>query len=133
MELKIYAGMRILYKQGSSNWLIGNLMEGEAELTKNGLFLPIIPLNIDPNEEYHWAEINSIFFDAFKLEDWFKDYKEYFMTKEDYIKFIENEDFDKRIENAFVSDGEYGYYPVNRYTRSWIEKQPFQYIVRGLA
>ena len=91
--------------------------------------LPIKPK--DNDEEIHYAEINQIFFDAFKLEDWIKDYPKYFMTKEDYIKFIESEDFDKRLENACVSDGEYGYYPVSKFSRAWIEKQPFDYIIRS--
>ena len=131
MELNIHAGMRVLYKPGNSNWMIGNIMEGKAEINKIGLFLPIIPVNTNPEEEYHWAELNNIFFDAFPLEDWIKDYPKYFMTKEDYIKFIESDDFDKRLENACVSDGEYGYYPVSKYTRTWIEKQPFDYIIRS--
>ena len=129
MELNIRAGMRVLYKNGNSNWMIGNIVIGSAEVNHIGLYLPIKPK--DNDEEIHYAEINQIFFDAFKLEDWIKDYPKYFMTKEDYIKFIESDEFDKRLENACVSDGEYGYYPVSKYSKAWIEKQPFDYIIRS--
>ena len=130
MEINIHAGMRILYKQGNSNWLVGTIMEGDAKINNVGLFIPIAPVGINPDEEYHWAEINDIFLDVIPLEDWHKQYKEYFMTKEEYIKFIESEDFDKRNENAYVSDGEYVYYRINKFNESWINKQPFDYIVR---
>lgn len=141
MEFHIHAGMRVLYKHNNSNWLVGEIKSGAAFINEQGLFLPIwtkdgIDNNVslgDYNEDECtvMANINDIFFDAFKLEDWIKDYSQYFMTKEDYIKFIEDEEFDKRLENACVSDGEYGYYPVNKFTKSWIEKQPFNYIIRG--
>ena len=129
MDFNIRAHMRVLYKQGNSNWMIGTIALGSAEINNLGLYLPIKPK--DTEDEIHYAEINQIFFDAFKLDDWIKDYPKYFMTKKDYIKFIESEDFDKRIENAYVSDGEYSYYPVSKYNKKWIEKQPFEYIVRG--
>lgn len=127
MEFNIRAGMRVLYKE-NNNWLVGNTIVGNAELNNTGLLLPIKPKDIG---EVVYAEINQIFWDAFKLEDWIKDYPNYFMTKEDYIKFIESDEFDKRLENACVSDGEYGYYPVSKYSRQWLEKQPFNYIVRS--
>ena len=127
MEFNIRAGMRVLYKE-NNNWLVGNTVVGSAELNNTGLLLPIKPKDIG---EVVYAEINQIFWDAFKLEDWIKDYPDYFMTKEDYIKFIESDEFDKRLENACVSDGEYGYYPVSKYSRQWLEKQPFNYIVRS--
>lgn len=135
MELKIRAGKRILYKQNNSGWKVGELYEGNAEVTPLGLFLPILPKKYfdqkeDP-EEIDWAEFDNIFWEAFQLEDWIKDYKTYFMTKDEYIQFIESEDFDKNRENAYVSDGEYGYYPVTKFNKTWISKQPFDYIVRG--
>ena len=131
MELNIRAGMRVLYKNGNSNWLVGTTAVAGAELNNLGLYLPIVPKGMTANEEIHYAEINQIFWDAFKLEDWIKDYPKYFMTKEDYIKFIDSDEFDKRLENACVSDGEYGYYPISKYTRAWIEKQPFDYVIRS--
>ena len=131
MDINIRAGMRVLYKQGNSNWMVGTTAIANAELNDLGLYLPIIPEGKTPDEEVHYAEINQIFFDAFPIEDWIKEYDKYFMTKEDYIKFIESDEFDKRLENACVSDGEYGYYPVSKYSRAWIEKQPFNYIIRS--
>ena len=53
------------------------------------------------------------------------------MTKEEYIEFLESDEFERTIEQAWVSDGEYYYYPVSKYSASWILKQPFDYVVRG--
>ena len=128
MEINIHAGMRILYKQGNSNWMIGTIHKGTAEVNEQGVWIPIVPLDIE--NELHYAEINNLFLDVMPLEDWHKQYKEYFMTKEEYIKFIESEDFDKHNENAYVSDGEYVYYRINKFNEGWINKQPFDYIVR---
>jgi len=128
MEINIHAGMRVLYKQGNSNWMIGTIHKGTAEVNEQGIWIPIVPLDIE--NELHYAEINNLFLDVVPLEDWHKQYKEYFMTKEEYIKFIESEDFDKHNENAYVSDGEYSYYRINKFNESWINKQPFDYIVR---
>lgn len=135
MDFNIRAGMRVLYKH-NNQWEIGRIANGNARINEKGLYLFIIPkefLDLEDNEVpfTHDAEINEIFFDAFPLEDWIKDYPKYFMTKEDYIKFIESDEFDKHLENACVSDGEYGYYPISKYTRAWIEKQPFDYVIRG--
>ena len=130
MTLDIYAGKHVLYKNGNSGWLVGTLQETKsAEVNEQGIWLPVIPKNTE--DEVHWAEINNIFLEAFPLNDWIKDYPQYFMTKEDYIKLTQEEDFDRQRENAYVSDGEYIYYPVSKYSKSWIEKQPFDYIVRG--
>lgn len=134
MELKVYAGKRVLYKQGSSGWKVGELKEDKAELTPSGLFLPIIPkeyIGQEEPEEIDWAELNNIFLEALPIQDWMRIYKEYYMTKEEYLDFIESEDFDKNLENAYVADGDYMYYPVSKYSRAWIEKQPFEYIVRS--
>ena len=141
MDFNIRAGMRVLYKHNNSNWLVGEIKSGAALIDEQGLFLPIwtkdgIDNNVslgDYNEDEYtvMANINDIFFDAFKLEDWIKDYPKYFMTKEEYLKFLDTDDFERGLENAWVSDGEYGYYPVSKYNRTWIEKQPFKYIVRS--
>ena len=133
MDLNIHAGMRVLFKWKNSNWKAGYICEGSADVNKDGLYLPITT-KFEPEEtgcEAYQVNINDIFFDAFKIEDYIKDYSQYFMTKEEYIKFIESEDFDRHLENAYVSDGEYGYYPINKYTRNWLEKQPFDYVIRG--
>ena len=130
MALDIYAGKRVLYKNGNSGWLVGTLQETKvAEVNEQGVWLPVIPK--DTENEIHWAEINNIFLEAFPLEDWVKDYPQYYMTKEDYINFIKSEEFERAQENAYFTDGEYIYYPVSKFSKSWIEKQPFDYIVRG--
>lgn len=123
MEFDIHAGKRVLYKV-NGHWNVGQLEAGAAVLDKNGLYLPIV-------NRQDYVNINDIFFDAVPVNDYIKDYKEYFMTREEYIQFIESEDFVKNIENAYVSDGEYMYYPVSKYNKNWIEKQPFKYIVRN--
>lgn len=130
MALDIYAGKRVLYKNGNSGWLVGTLQETKvAEVNKQGVWLPVMPK--DTENEIHWAEINNIFLEAFPLEDWVKDYPQYYMTKKDYITFTENEDFERARENAYFTDGEYIYYPVSKFSKNWIEKQPFEYIVRS--
>ena len=131
MDFNIHAGMRVLYKQGNSNWMIGNIAFGSAEINNIGLYIPIIPQGKTADEEIHYAEINQIFFDAIKLNEWVKDYPNYYTTKEDYIKFIESDDFEKQRETAYFTDGEYVYYPVSKYSKAWIEKQPLEYVVRS--
>lgn len=128
MEINIRADMRVLYKQGNSNWMVGTIHKGTAEVNEQGIWIPIVPL--DTEDELHYAEINNLFLDVVPLENWHKQYKEYFMTKEEYIKFMESEDFDKHNENAYVSDGEYVYYRINKFSENWINKQPFDYVVR---
>ena len=134
MEINIRAGERVLYKNGNSGWLVGVLKQGTAEVTPTGLYLPIIPKaymymeDDDDIPEIHWAEVNNIFTDGVELEDWMKDC---LVTKEDYIKIVDSEDFERAIENAWVSDGEYYYYPVSKYTENWLMKQPFDYILRS--
>lgn len=134
MTLDFHAGKRILYKNGSGIWKIGELKEDRAELTSTGLYLPIIPKEYigmtDEIPEIHWAEINQIFTDAVPLDDWMKNYPEYFMTKEQYAEFIESDEFDKNLENAYMSDGEYVYYQINKYNKTWLDKQPLEYVVR---
>lgn len=128
MELEIRAGKRVLYKH-NNQWEVGELTDkNNPELTDKGLFLPIMPINSSTHITN--VEINEIFLDAVQLEDWMKGYKDIFMTKEEYIQFVESEEFSKAIEQSYVSDGEYYYYPVSRYNRNWIEKQPFDYVVR---
>jgi len=136
MELDIHSGKRVLYKR-DGQWHVGTLTEAHnTVLTQKGLYLTIIPIEFgDKNWTevpfVHDAEINDIFLDAMPLDDYLKDYSDIFMTKEEYIDFIENDDsFVKSAEQAYVSDGEYYYYKINKFNRSWIEKQPFDYIVR---
>lgn len=134
MELDIHAGKRILYKQ-NGQWEVGELTEAHnTYLNDKGLFFSIKPIKnkSTPPLIQHDIEINDIFLDSHPVEDYWREYKDIFMTKEEYIDFIEGEDFIKSIENAFVSDGEYYYYPVSKYTKNWIEKQPFDYIVRSM-
>ena len=126
MESNIRAGMRVLYKQGNSNWMIGTIMRGSAEINEQGLWIPILPK--DTNEEVHYAEISQIFFDATELDNWMKDR---LIPKADYIEYIKGEDFDKHTESAWVSDGEYYYYPISKFNEIWINKQPFNFVIRS--
>ncbi len=124
MELNIHAGKHVLYKL-DNQWTPG-ILEGTAQLNEKGLFLLIE----DSNGNVYDREINDIFLDAMPVEDYWKDYDDIFLTKEAYADVIESEDFIKNAETAYVSDGEYYYYKVNKFTRNWLEKQPFNYIVR---
>lgn len=127
MEINIRAGMRVLYKQGSNNWMVGTIMTGIAEVNEQGLWIPIIPLKSEEDEVHH-VEINNIFFDATPLDNWMK---ERLIPKEVYIRYVKGEDFDKHTENAWVSDGEYYYYPISKFNEIWINKQPFDYVIRS--
>ena len=128
MELNIRAGMRVLYKQGNSNWMTGTIYNGTGEINEQGLWIPIIPLGATWEDEIHYAEINQIFLDATPLDNWMK---ERLIPKNKYIEFINGEDFDKHLEQAWVSDGEYYYYPISKYNEIWINKQPFDYVIRS--
>ena len=129
MELDIHAGKRILYKF-NGKWNVGELAQASAYVDK-GLFLPVIKKkDLYKNLEHIMVEINDIFLEAEPVEDWMRTY-EYIMTKEEYMDFIESEDFERSTESSYVSDGEYYYYPVSKFTRNWLMKQPFDYIVRS--
>jgi len=138
MELDIRAGKRILYKKNKNNWHVGELAQKPATLTSDGLFLPVYPQEVfyqihstgyaGEEAEYIYVDVKDIFLDAVEVEDWMKTG---LLTKEEYIKIIESEDFEKNLEHAWVSDGEYIYYPISKYNKTWIEKQPFNYIIRG--
>ena len=133
----IHSGLRVLYKENNSGWQVGVIARGNAEVNEQGIWIPVIPIKfatLEPDDipYVQYTELHNLFTDSFTFDDWIKTQKEYFMTKEDYIKFISDENFDRQHENAFVSDGEYGYYPVSKFSKSWIEKQPFEYIIRGI-
>ena len=132
MDLKIHNGMRVLYKH-NGQWCVGKLTnQMSPELNERGLFVFVIPKDYMDAEEVpylHDVEINDLFLEAIPVEDWMAQYG-YLMPKEKYIEFIQSEDFDKNIEHAYVSDGEYYYYNVNKYSEQWLNKQPFDFIVR---
>lgn len=135
MELNIRAGMRVLYKH-DNKWNIGELAYSQnTVVNEKGLFLYIIPKEFIGMPEkdipyLHDAEINDIFFEAHIVDEAWKDYN-ILLKKDEYIKIIEEEEsFIKSIEKAYVSDGEYYYYPITKFNRTWLEKQPFDYVVR---
>lgn len=134
MQIDIYAGKRILYKK-NNQWHVGEVASGDAKVTEKGIIIPVLIVGNTTTQEievanYENVNINDVFTNIGPVDGWMKKHSEYFKTKEEYIEFIESDDFDKRLEHAFVSDGSYYYYPVSTYTRSWIKKQPFDYIVR---
>ena len=128
MDFNIRAGMRVLYKQGNSNWMVGTIHKSNAEINEQGLWIPIVPIGATWKDEIHYAEINQIFLDATELDNWMK---ERLIPKADYIEYIKGEDFDRHTENAWVSDGEYYYYPISKFNEIWINKQPFDYVIRS--
>ena len=128
MELDIHAGKRILYKL-NGKWNVGELAQANAYVDK-GLFLPVIKKeDLYNNLDHIMVEIKDIYLNSEPVEDWMKEYG-YLMTKEEYVDYIQTDDFDKYVETGYVSDGEYYYYPVSSYNKNWIMKQPFDYIVR---
>lgn len=133
MELDIRAGKRVLYKHSNSGWLVGVVNHQQADVNEKGVWIPIIPnefLSLDPEDVpyVHYAEINNIFTEAVEIEDWMRPA---LMKKEEYVKLTEDENFDRLHEKAWVSDGEYIYYPITKFNKAWIEKQPFDYVVRS--
>ena len=131
MDNKIRAGQRVLYKDGNSSWLIGIIDHGNAEVNDTGIWLPIIPIQFTHMERddvpyVQWVELSTLFTEGQPLESWMQP-----INKSEYIKIIQSEDFEKALENAWVSDGEYYYYPVSKFSENWIMKQPFNYILRS--
>lgn len=130
--INIHAGQRVLYKH-NGQWNVGKLTNHmPPELTEKGLFVFVIPKDYMDAEEVpylHDAEINNLYLDAKPVEDWMAEYHQ-LITMDEYVEFIASEDFDKNAEDAYVSDGEYYYYSINKFTESWLRKQPFAYVVR---
>ena len=141
MELNIHADMRVLYKEEDNGpWKVGVIKEGEAYVDKRGIKIPVYPIEtwkemMDArNYEYaevqvkwHTPYITNMRFESTELQDWMKDS---LLTKEEYVKVIQSEDFHRSTEVAWVSDGEYYYYPVSKFNDVWVMKQPFDYILR---
>lgn len=130
--INIHAGQRVLYKH-NGQWNVGKLSnQMPPELTEKGLFVFVIPKDYMDAEEVpylHDAEINNLYLDAKPVEDWMAEYHQ-LITMDEYVEFVNSEDFDKNAEDAYVSDGEYYYYSINKFTESWLRKQPFAYVVR---
>ncbi len=130
--INIHAGQRVLYKH-NGQWNVGKLTnQMPPELTEKGLFVFVIPKDYIDAEEIpylHDAEINNLYLDAKPVEDWMAEYNQ-LISMNDYIDIVNDEDFDKNAENAYVSDGEYYYYSINKFTEQWLKKQPFAYVVR---
>lgn len=130
--INIHAGQRVLYKH-NGQWNVGKLSnQMPPELTEKGLFVFVIPKDYMDAEEVpylHDAEINNLYLDAKPVEDWMAEYHQ-LITMDEYIEFVNSEDFDKNAEDAYVSDGEYYYYSISKFNEQWLRKQPFAYIVR---
>ena len=130
--INIHAGQRVLYKH-NGQWNVGKLSnQMPPELTEKGLFVFVIPKDYMDVEEVpylHDAEINNLYLDAKPVEDWMAEYHQ-LITMDEYVEFVNSEDFDKNAEDAYVSDGEYYYYSISKFNEQWLRKQPFAYIVR---
>lgn len=131
--INIHAGQRVLYKH-NGQWRVGELDSIPPVINEKGLFVYVIPHEFigKPKDEIAYvedAEINNLYLDAKPVEDWMAEYHQ-LITMDEYIEFITSEDFDKNAEDVYVSDGEYYYYSINKFTESWLRKQPFAYVVR---
>lgn len=119
METNIYKGQRVLFK-AIGGWQAGTL--DSTVLNADGLYFNIINLN---NETVQ-VRIENIFFNARILEDWEEDY---LYNVEDFFQKIADGDITSQTHSAWMSDGEYAYYSVAKWSRNWINKQPFKYIL----
>jgi len=127
MEINLHAGQRVLYKKNGA-WRAGTLPPGAMNLTTEGLFANILDVQ-DKHFEKN-INVNGLYLNGFELDDWAKS-PEYCMPKQKFIEYMHSDDFIQQPHTAFVSDGEYAYYPVNKFHENWINKQPFEYIVVG--
>ena len=123
MDINLRAGQRVLYKK-NGGWKVGILPPGNLNLTTEGLFANVFDVNDQHVEK--GVNVNSLYLNGFELEDWMKD-PDYCLTKQKFIELLNSESV--YIEKAFVSDGEYAYYPINTFRDSWINKQPFDYVI----
>ena len=124
----IYAGQRVLYKTNNTTWKPGYLIMNGAILGKDGLrFMVQDP---DGQKTDMGIPISNLFLEAEELQDWEKDVNNGVLyTKNDFIELLNDEDFDPKIGDGYVSDGEYRYYRIAHFNKGWINKQPFDYII----
>lgn len=127
MNTNLHAGQRVLYKK-NGGWRVGTLPPGNMNLTTEGLLANVYDLQ-DKHFEKN-VNVNGLYLNGFELEDWAKS-PEYCMPKEKFIEYMHSDEFIQGNFVAYVSDGEYAYYPVNKFHETWINKQPFEYIVIG--
>lgn len=130
MKIDIHVGKRVAFKSNNNGWLTGEIYNEKAGISVIGLYIPIKPIGKEYEDQLYWVEVNDIYLEAKPVEDWMRQYG-YLMTKEEYIKHVQSEDFDHKLETGYVSDGEYYYYPIGSYNKTWLMKQPFDYIVRS--
>ena len=125
MDINLRAGQRVLYKK-NGGWRVGTLPPGSMNLTTEGLFANVYDINEQRFEKN--VNVNNLFLNGIELEDWAKS-PEYCIPKDKFIEYMHTDEFIQERHTAFVSDGEYAYYPVNKFNENWINKQPFEYIV----
>ena len=126
MEFNIYGGKSILYKAGGKGgWRPGVLMNGGANLTKEGLTFMVGDIANDNLEE---VKPENIFFDSHELDDWMKE-DDVCIEKEEFAQMIEDGLITDCDGDGYMSDGEYYYYSIPRLNANWIRKQPLKYVV----
>jgi hypothetical protein len=121
MEFNVYAGQHVLYKKGHG-WTPGTLIS--AELTNKGLLFSV---ETEEGQIEDSITENNLFLNSRNLT-WEIDDPDTLISKDKFIEGIEDEIFNAKDIEAYVSDGKYAYYPVV-FRANWIEKQPFNYIV----
>lgn len=127
MNTDIYAGKRVLYKQ-NSGWQVGELLPNGIKLNSEGLYFNVMDLvtgNMESNILFE-----NLFLDGEELQDWQKDMSNgVLFTVEDFIEqVLEDEDFSSNEGKAYMSDGEYYYYPVSKLNKTWLKKQNLHYV-----
>lgn len=127
MELNIYSGQRVLYKNGKSGWQVGTLVHDGAYLLETGLSFDVYGPDGITKER---VTLENLFLNARKLEPWEKNLKNgVLFTKEDFIDAIENDEVTAADGTGYMSDGDYIYYTIPHLNITWIKKQPFDYVV----
>ena len=130
MKIDIHVGKRVAFKSNNNGWLTGEIYNEKPGISFEGLYIPIKPIGEEYEDQLYWVEVNDIYLEAEPVEDWMRQYG-CLMTKEEYIEYIQSDTFDRKLETGYVSDGEYYYYPIGSYNKTWLMKQPFDYIVRS--
>jgi hypothetical protein len=114
----IYKGMRVLFKK-NHGWQIGELYSAKLD---DNLTFSVIDINGD---EITDITGDNIFFNTRVLDEWEQDYV---YNKEDFLQRYEDGEFSPTTHTAWVSDGEYVYYRVDKWNKNWLSKQPLSYV-----
>ena len=111
-ELKPEAAFLALHGAGGEDGIVQGLLEYlRIPYTGSGVMSSALSMNKDSSKRFYAEAGLSV-------------------PESALVTSANSDDFERALEEAWVSDGEYYYYPVSTYTEKWIDKQPFTYIMR---